>query len=319
MITFAPSLAKLLLPRVPFVTRFENVYGAHPPRTSFFARVIRKGLAYWLSADYGFGTLLDDSDRIILLSDRHRDRLPELSPALQRKSVLIPPPPNMRICPDDDGAVRRSVRKALGVTSTDFVLAYIGYMYPGKGVETLLKAFHIVSQRRRDIRLILLGGVIALEFPGRPSYMEQLHSLAKELGIDDKVSWTGEYTWDSDEASAYLRGADICALPFDEGVQLNHSSFSSAAAHGLPIITTRGPSLEQPFIHGENVFLCPPRSPEALAAAITTLMDTHELRQSLRGGVLTLAQEWFSWQRGIDRTIETLVGFSPGCSPLDRP
>jgi glycosyltransferase involved in cell wall biosynthesis len=88
-------------------------------------------------------------------------------------------------------------------------------------------------------------------------------------------------------------------------VHLNNSSCSSAVSHGLPLITTRGEILDSPFIDQENVFLCPPKNPEAMATAIETLIDNSELRQRLRLGALQLAQEWFSWERAIDRTMAT--------------
>jgi glycosyltransferase involved in cell wall biosynthesis len=134
-----------------------------------------------------------------------------------------------------------------------------------------------------------------------------MHQLSKELGIESKLIWTGEYDWGSDEASIYLRAADVCVLPFDIGVYLNNSSFTAAAAHGLPIITTHGATLEQPFVHRENVFLCPPKSSRAIAAAIKTLMDEPDLRQHLRLGALKLAQEYFSWETAVERTITTLA------------
>jgi len=88
---------------------------------------------------------------------------------------------------------------------------------------------------------------------------------------------------------------------------LNNSSFASATAHGLPIITTQSKMLEQPFIHEENVLLCPPKSPEAMANAIIRVIDNPELREHLRVGSLTLSQEWFSWEKAIDRTIATFL------------
>jgi glycosyltransferase involved in cell wall biosynthesis len=76
---------------------------------------------------------------------------------------------------------------------------------------------------------------------------------------------------------------------------MNNSTFAAAAAHGLPIISTRGKTLERFFLHGENVFLCPPRDPEAPAATIQTVTDRAELRGHLASGALKLAGEWFSW------------------------
>jgi polysaccharide biosynthesis protein PslF len=93
-------------------------------------------------------------------------------------------------------------------------------------------------------------------------------------------------------------------LPFRQGVHLNNSSFASVAAHAVPIITTRGEFTEEQFSHGENVFLCPPDSSSALAAAVDAVMNDLQLRERLRAGVERLAREWFSWDRVIDRTID---------------
>ena len=95
-------------------------------------------------------------------------------------------------------------------------------------------------------------------------------------------------------------------LPFDDGVSMNNSTFAAAAAHGLPIITTRGAVLEEPFVHGDNVFLCPPRDPDALADAIEVLMSRPELRERLAAGACKMTTEWFSWDKAIERTIATL-------------
>ncbi len=309
MITFIPTVAKALLPGIPLVTIFMNPIGTSPYKPFDPTRLLRRVVSHWAGqkkVNYRFGTLLCDSHRLIVLSKRHQDYLTKLYPAVYSKIVLIPPPPIMQMRLPNNGASRQRGRELIGLGANDFLIAYIGYIYPNKGVETLLRAFQIVSSERNNIWLILVGGIIALEFPNRPSYAQEMYELPKQLGIDDKVTWTGEYTWDSDEASMYLHAADICVFPFDTGIQLNNSSFSSAAAHGLPIITTQGAILGQPFINQENGFLGPPKAPEAIASAITTLMDNPDLRQRLRTGVLKLAQEWFSWENAIERTIEAL-------------
>ncbi len=306
MITFAPTISKALLPRVPFITLFENVTGAHYP-TSLFARVVRKAMKLWAggrNVDDGLGTLLRDSDRIIVLSEAHRARLAERFPGVNAKSVLIPAPPLMRICPENNGAVRLHGRKKIGVTPSEFLLIHYGYFYPGKGVETLLKAVQIVCSRWGEVRLLMVGG--GLNTGSGHAYAQEMYELSGKLGIDGNVIWAGECPWDSNEASVYHWAADACILPFDSGVYLNNSSFAAAATHGLPIITTRGTIVEKPFCHRENVYMCRPRDPEAMAMAIEELMDDRELREHLQAGALDLAQEWFSWKSAIERTMATL-------------
>ena len=103
------------------------------------------------------------------------------------------------------------------------------------------------------------------------------------------------YDSESDEASVYLYALDACVLLFDQGVTLWRSSFSAACAHGLPIITTRGKNLESAFVNYDNVLLCPPKNPAALADAIESLIAHPELRAQLHKGSLELSRQWFSW------------------------
>ena len=127
--------------------------------------------------------------------------------------------------------------------------------------------------------------------------------LSERLGIADKVTWLQGYSSGSLEASMYLYAADVCVLPFDRGVILSRSSLGAAAAHGLPIITTRGEYLESPFQDRKNIFLCRPKDPEELAAAISSIMKNPKLRQDLSNGACQLAEDWFSWDKAMARTI----------------
>jgi glycosyltransferase involved in cell wall biosynthesis len=308
MITFAPTISKAILPRVRFVTMIENVLGSDPLQTRFWERAVRKALVLWTgrtNVHYNFGSLLHLSDTLIFLSDSHRDHMAKLVAGIVDKSVLIPPPPFMQISGDKAGKTRSRGRQALGVVENEFLLVYFGRIYPGKGIETLLMAFRSVAVRRHNLRLIFVGGTSESIIEDRPKYLEELQQLTNDLGIDDKVLWTGEFSSDSEEASIYLRAADICVLPFDYGVHLNNSSFSSVAAHGLPTITTQGTVLESAFRHGENVFLCPPRNPEALRLAIETLLDQPDVRSRLRCGALKLHDEYFSWEKAVEHTVRT--------------
>ncbi|MFY9574548.1 MAG: glycosyltransferase, partial [Blastocatellia bacterium] len=100
--------------------------------------------------------------------------------------------------------------------------------------------------------------------------------------------------------------SDAFVLPIDIGVQMNNSSFAAAASHGLPIIATRGDKLEEQFVHQENVYLCEPQDPDAMATAIKVLMHDSDLRTRLAEGALRLSEFWFSWEKVIERTFSTL-------------
>src|SRR5262249_16345837 len=151
---------------------------------------------------------------------------------------------------------------------------YFGYVYPGKGIEDLLEAMRLAIAAHDPVRLVVVGGTneVILREAGRPDYLDELKRMAAKKGMTDQVTWTGYYPSDTDRPSLYLRAADACVLPFCAGVYLNNSSFSAAAAHSLPVITTRGAVVEPAFQHNRNVMLCPPQDPQALAEAIHELV-----------------------------------------------
>jgi glycosyltransferase involved in cell wall biosynthesis len=307
MITFAPTVLKTMLPGVPFVTRFENAMGADPRHTSVLSRAVRKIVASSGSrgdVDYSFGTLLRDSDHVIVLSEAHRRTLTSCLPAVETRITVLPPSVNMRVSDPAGGDARRRGREMLGLEAGDFVVAYIGYLHSGKGLESLLRAVQRLARERRELRLVLIGGSIAPESGNAGTYAQELKELARGLGIEARVRWTGEYTWDREDASLYLRAADVCVLPFRKGIHLNNSSVASVTAHGLPLVSTRGELVESAFVDAENVLLCQPESPGELAGAIERVMDDRELRERLAAGASRLGADWFSWDRAVGRTLE---------------
>jgi glycosyltransferase involved in cell wall biosynthesis len=154
---------------------------------------------------------------------------------------------------------------------------------------------------------------------GTPSsgaaYGEKIQRLVAALGLEEDVVFTGECDADGDEGSLYLRSADICVLPFDDGVELNRSSVAAAANHGLPILTTRGPDVESAFRDGENVWLVPPRDPEALGDAMETLARDGNRRRRLAEGARRMADAWFSWDASLARTLNALRPPADGRAP----
>ena len=305
MITFVPVLAKILVPHTPFITQFEIDYFSF--QASFLTQTVLKVIRRCMGLekiDSVLGTLLSVSDHIIVLSERHQAQFAKRFPGMHGKSMVVPPPPLLQMSPANDEALRWCSREVLGVRPGDFLITHFGYLYPGKGAETLFKALQIMNNRRHNVRLLMVGGGKkgALD----RSYTQELEALAKRLEIDDKIIWTGEYAWDSDEASRYLRLADACVLPFTEGVSLNRSSFAAAVAHGLPTVTTKGKVLESPFIDRKNVLLCSPNDPDSLADTLDLLIASPELRQRLRAGALELTREWFCWDKVVERTVEAL-------------
>src|SRR5262249_24104202 len=159
---------------------------------------------------------------------------------------------------------------------------------------------------QEHVRLLMIGGgnQVMLDHFNLPRYTEELKELAAALHIADKIIWTGYYPSDSDLPSVFLWAADACVLPFDSGAYMNNSTTAAAAAHALPIITTRAPIVEHQLIDKQNVLLFPPKDDAALASALELVISSSDARQQLRRGAVALSREWFGWEGALTRTID---------------
>jgi polysaccharide biosynthesis protein PslF len=315
MITFALTPLKWMLRGARAVTLIEYPTGIKFKLTNNLASFLYRVAAHAFGTrdlDSEYGTILRDSDGLILLSDSHFAVIEERYRPAAEKSIVIPPPPLIKLVPEGLEPRQRG-RAALGVTENEFVLMYFGYVYPVKGLETLFDALSLVAVRRSGVRLVVVGGAndVMLKDFGRPDYLQELRKMTRRLGIEDAVIWTGFCSNDTDEVSVYFRSADACVLPFEYGVYLNNSSFTVAATHGIPIVTTRPDVLDRGIRDGENVILCPPRNSEALAAAIENVIEDETLRVRLGRGALQLARERLTWDKAMEQTIEIFEGRGP--------
>jgi polysaccharide biosynthesis protein PslF len=303
MITFLPTFARRLCRTGNVVTQLENENGLSGMRSNERGcdRLLRALLA-WLAGrkdvDPSYGTLLRDSNHIIALSARHLDAFAMAYSGVRAKAEIIPAPSFVRIPDEDAGSARRRGRQVLGLQEHEIAIIYYGFLYPLKGVETLITAF---GQLPGNTRLLIVGGTDEV-------YGRSLRELSRRAGRADDILWIGHC--DDEKSSLYLYTADICVLPFNVGVRLNNSSFAAAAAHSLPIVTTRGEMLEEPFIDGENVRLCPPKDPAAMTEAINELINSPELRSRLRSGVQRLMEQCFAADRIVSSTLRLLTGAS---------
>src|SRR5687768_8209221 len=103
----------------------------------------------------------------------------------------------------------------------DKVIISVGRLAHEKNWETLIRAVAQVYPQHRDMRLVLIG-----DGPDR----QTLESLAMELGIAERVTFTGQLAFD--EIAAYLKAADL--FSFASVTETQGLVTIEAMAAGLP-------------------------------------------------------------------------------------
>ncbi len=177
-------------------------------------------------------------------------------------------------------------------TPAPCTIAYAGHLYAWKGVDVLLEAI----ARLPEVRGLIVGG------HGQEPDLARLRALAKELRIEDRVTFTG-YLPPSAVASQLAR-ADIVALPNPASAISTHSTsplklFEYMAA-GKAIVASRLPSLGEVLTDEVNALLVTPGDADALAGGIRRLVNDPALRARLGGAARDAVAE-YSWDRRAER------------------
>lgn len=195
-----------------------------------------------------------------------------------------------------------TVRKNLGITPGQRVVALVGRLHAVKGHIFLLQAAQRIVTQHDDVVFLLVG-----EGPERRA----IEKTITELGLEDKVIMTGFYP----NISELYPIMDMLCLPsLMEGMGL---VLLEAMYFGVPVVATQVGGIPEVIIDGKSGLLVDPGNSEALTMAITWLLDTPDLQRQLIEGGRRRAQEFTveNMVRHTERVYTDLIG-SRGTVPL---
>lgn len=174
-------------------------------------------------------------------------------------------------------------------TQPSIVIATVGRLAPEKGTAYLLEAFAAIAS-------VYSSAVLAIA--GSGPLQEGLAAEAARLGIVERVRWLGFQS----DVRLLLEAADIFVMPsLCETIGYSHME---AAAMQLPVVATRVGGIPEVVIDGETGLLVEPRNPSELFQALTTLIESPEMRRSLGQAGRTRIKSKFREEDMARRTLE---------------
>jgi glycosyltransferase involved in cell wall biosynthesis len=170
--------------------------------------------------------------------------------------------------------------KSLKLAELEVVtIGYIGGLYLGKNVKTLVKAFDefVKSYSGVKARLIIIG-----DGPMR----SELEKYVREHGIENVVFFLGYIP----DAYRFLNAIDIFVLPsFNEGSPL---ALIEAMASGKAIIASNIPAIKEMVEDGEEALLFDPYNSKQLKNLILKLYNNPALRKKLEENARRKAEQY---------------------------
>lgn len=171
-------------------------------------------------------------------------------------------------------------------------IVYPGHPLPSKGVDDLVAALArlpgekltIVGCRHDDDRNLVMG-------------------WAREHGVEDRVHITGYVP--NTEVFRYLTSARVGAIPLKASGGSPMKAFEYMAS-GLPFVGSDVDANREVVTESGSGLLVPPSDPDALAAALKTLLEDNELAEKHRQAGLAWMKD-NTYQRRAEKLFELLA------------
>ena len=136
---------------------------------------------------------------------------------------------------------KNDLRKKLDINPGDFVIGSVGNFVPHKDFETLIKAFKLVYDEKKNVKLLLVGN---------GELLNDMKKLSEELNISGSVIFTGY----ADNVGELMNIMDLyAATSQEEGL---NTSVIEAMMHGLPVVATKAGGLPELVVDNYNGYLC---------------------------------------------------------------
>lgn len=182
-------------------------------------------------------------------------------------------------------------RAEFGFKEDDILLVYAGRIAPEKNIEFLLQSFAGVSKVIPNVHLLIIGG-------GQKEHEEALKPIPEELGIQDRVHFTGMIPYDKLPSHLAVCDAFVTASV----TEVHPFTVIEAMAAGLPIVGIVSPGVGDSVVDGESGLL----STEDIAsytAKLTYLCLNRDLQKKM-GATARAVSEQYS----IERTTKIMLG-----------
>jgi len=186
---------------------------------------------------------------------------------------------------------REEYLKSLGLDwGEECVIAGItARLNPVKDISTLIRGFALAHNECPQLRLLIAGD---------GEEMGKLKALARELGVEKEVCFTG---WITDTDSFYN------ALNINTLTSLSETfsySITEGARFSLPTVSSRVGGIPYFIDHGVNGFLFQPGDAPALARHLTALAGDSQLREHMGARLYEKGKSQFSLESTLERQLD---------------
>ena len=164
------------------------------------------------------------------------------------------------------------------------IILYVGRLVYEKGVQHLIAAMPKILSNYHDAKLIIAG---------RGGMMDELRAEASNLGLNDKIYFTGYLN--SKQVQKMYKCADVAVFPSTYGpfgiVALE------AMLAGVPTVVSDVGGLDEIVTHGVDGMKSYAGNANSIADSVTALLYDHQLATNVSKKAKQKVKDQFNWEK----------------------
>lgn len=181
----------------------------------------------------------------------------------------------------------KKLKEEFGIEEDWILVGVAGQLIPSKGQSEFLKAAAQVSKLFPKVKFMIIGD-------GNEIYRKSLEDLSQDLGIAEKVIFTGF----REDIPRLMAGLDIVVLPSTD-LEGFSRVILEAMASSKPVIATELGGNPEAVVDGTTGIIIPPEDTTRLAEAILELVKNERKREQMGLSGRERAEKLFSIETNI--------------------
>jgi len=229
--------------------------------------------------------IVRSSYRVIVVDEQYKSDILDLK-LLKRQDVLFIPI-GSNIEPSKLNIEGIQSLRGRYISDDGMLIGYFGFIFPAKGVESLIKLGEILKKQKRNFKII-----VAAELNEKNAYHRSILKMITVSKLEKELILTGYLP--SNEIADLLKSMDVVIFPFTKGFSTKNGSVLAALSQGINVISTKSERFQNsPY---EQLHLIDHYSS---IEQIVDIID-HQLKYNVTQQVVT-------WEEIGDKTINFLI------------
>jgi glycosyltransferase involved in cell wall biosynthesis len=188
---------------------------------------------------------------------------------------------------------RRAVefRRRYSIPLDRSIVTQVSWIIPEKGIIDFLETARLVTSQNRNVQFVVVGD---------GEYRQEYMRRAVEMGIADRVTWTGMV--EDPFGEGVFEAADV-VCQFSRWEEVFGWMIAEAMAHGKPVVSTRVGGIPELVQNYESGYLVDRGDTKSMSDKVLSLLNDASLRRHMGSKGMNIVRQKFDLRNNVAQLI----------------